>query len=134
MADSKIFGFADGFNWQDTVRKVYKEDDHSNWRGVSRTSLVGGSDERLVPFQLRYFEVAPGGFSSREKHEHQHVVVVVRGRGSVSLGEREQPVSFGDVVYIAPWEVHQFLNPDGPEPLGFLCVVSSERDRPVAVP
>ena len=139
MAESKILSFADGFNWQDAVRKVYKEDDQSNWHGVTRTSLVGGSDEIPVPFQLRYFEVAPGGFSSREKHAHQHVVVVVRGNGSVLLGEREQPVSFGDVVYVAPWEVHQFRNsnpdpnPDGPEPLGFLCVVPAERDRPVPV-
>ena len=131
---SKILNFAGEFNWQDTVRKVYKEDGQSNWHGVTRTSLVGGSDEIPVPFQLRYFEVASGGFSSREKHAHQHVVVVVRGKGSVVLGEREQPISFGDVVYVAPWEVHQFRNSDGPEPLGFLCVVPGERDRPVPVP
>ena len=134
MAESKILSFAEGFNWQDVVRKVYKEDDQSNWHGVTRTSLVEGNDEIPVPFHLRYFEVAPGGFSSREKHAHQHVVVVVRGNGSVLLGEREQPVSFGDVVYVAPWEVHQFRNPEGPEPLGFLCVVPAERDRPVPVP
>lgn len=131
---SKVLSFAEGFNWPAAVRKIYKEDDQSNWRGVTRTSLVDGSDEIPVPFHLRYFEVSPGGFSSREKHAHQHVVVVVRGRGAVLLGEREQSVSFGDVIYVAPWEIHQFRNSDGPEPLGFLCVVPSERDRPVSLP
>ena len=131
---SKVLNFTGEFNWQDAVRRIYKEDDESNWHGVTRTSLVGGSDEIPVPFHLRYFEVASGGFSSREKHAHQHVVVVVRGKGSVALGEKEQPISFGDVVYVAPWEVHQFRNPDGPEPLGFLCVVPSDRDPPVPVP
>ncbi len=131
---SRVLSCAEGFAWRDRVSRTYKEDAGSNWRGVTRTSLVGGSDEIPVPFHLRYFEVEPGGYSSREKHAHQHVVVVVRGRGSVVLGEREEPVSFGDVVYVAPWDVHQFRNPDGPEPLGFLCVVAAERDRPVPVP
>ena len=130
---SKVLNFAAGFHWRDAVRRIYKEDDQSNWHGVTRTSLVGGSDETPVPFHLRYFEVAAGGFSSREKHAHQHVVVVVRGKGSVVLGEREQSIGFGDVVYVAPWEVHQFRNADGAEPLGFLCVVPAERDRPVPV-
>ena len=130
-SESKVLSFVDGFAWQAAVRKVYKEDGEQNWRGVARTSLVGGSDGIDVPFHTRYFEVEPGGFSSREKHAHQHVVVIVRGRASVQLGEREQPVSFGDVVYVAPWEVHQFKNSEDDEPLGFLCVVPAERDRPV---
>ena len=131
---SRVLSCAEGFSWRERTRTTYKEDAQSNWHGVTRTSLVGGSDEIPAPFHLRYFEVEAGGYSSREKHAHQHVVVVMRGKGSVVLGETEQPVSFGDVVYVAPWDVHQFRNPDGPEPLGFLCVVAAERDRPVPVP
>ncbi len=82
---SRVLSCAEGFLWQDRARRTYKEDAQSNWRGVTRTSLVGGSDEIPVPFQLRYFEVEAGGYSSREKHAHQHVVVVVRGKGSVVL-------------------------------------------------
>ncbi len=133
-SQSRILSFKDGFAWLDRVRTVYKEDGTQNWRGVSRTSLVGGSDAIATPFQLRYFEVEPGGFSSREKHEHEHVVVIVRGRGHVELGERKQSVSFGDVIHVAPWDVHQFCNREGSEPFGFLCVVPAERDRPVPVP
>lgn len=129
---SKVIHHEGDFVWPEAVRRVYK-DEGGSWRGVTRTALVGGSEGTPVPFQLRYFEVETGGFSSLEKHEHEHVVVVVRGRGEVRLGRRREAVGFGDVVYIAPWEVHQFNNPDGPEPLGFLCMVPAERDRPVLV-
>lgn len=132
MSSSKVLKYQQDYTWQERARRIYK-DDSGNWTGVTRTSLIGGSDEIPVPFHLRYFEVEAGGFSSLEKHEHQHVVVIVRGRGKVTLGNRDTAVAFGDVVYIAPWEEHQFGNPDGPEPLGFLCMVPAERDRPVPV-
>jgi ribulose-bisphosphate carboxylase large chain len=32
-------------------------------------------------FHVRYFEIAPGGYSTLEKHEHEHVVIPIRGRG-----------------------------------------------------
>lgn len=130
--ESKVVKFKDGFSWQDAIKKIYK-DEPGSWRGVTRTSLISGADEIPTPFHLRYFEVEVGGFSSHEKHAHQHMVVVVRGQGKVTLGDHQQAVSFGDVVYIAPWEVHQFHNPEGPEPFGFLCMVPAERDRPVLV-
>ena len=59
-------------------------------------------------------------------------MVVLRGAGKVRLGETWHDVGFGDVVYVAPDEVHQLRNA-GAEPFGFLCVVDSERDRPVAL-
>ncbi len=132
VSQSRILRFREGFVWQAAARKVYKDEPES-WRGVTRTSLVGGADEIPVPFHVRYFEVEVGGFSSLEKHAHQHVILVVRGRGLVKLGDRQDSLSFGDVVYVAPWEVHQFRNPEGPEPFGFLCMVPADRDRPVLV-
>ncbi len=132
MTQSKILRYHDDYSWDERARRIYKDED-GNWKGVTRTSLIGGSDGLPVPFHLRYFEVEAGGFSTLEKHEHQHVVVIVRGCGQVTLGSRQAPVGYGDVVYIAPWEAHQFCNPDGPEPLGFLCMVPAERDRPVPV-
>ena len=33
------------------------------------------------PAQLRYFEVAPGGWTTLERHEHVHAVMVIRGKG-----------------------------------------------------
>lgn len=100
--------------------------------GVSRSVLVGDSGER-TRFHLRYFEIAPGGFTTLERHQHEHVVFVLRGEGLVRLGDAEHAVGFGDTVYVAPGEVHQLRNPSQSEPFGFLCLVDAERDRPVPV-
>ena len=95
--------------------------------GVMRSVLAGTKG-----FQVRYFEIASGGFSSREFHRHEHVVVVMRGRGDVWLDGTWHEVGFGDTIYVAPLEVHQLRN-TGAEPFGFLCVVDAERDAPVRV-
>ena len=99
--------------------------------GVAR-SVLAGTDGDATRCQVRYFELSPGGFSSREYHRHEHVVVVMRGAGEVYLGGTWHQVGFGDTVYVAPMEVHQLRNA-GAEPFGFLCVVDAERDAPVSV-
>ncbi len=116
--------------WRGVAREEYKPAAEHHC-GVARSVLAGGAGEK-TSFQLRYFEIAPGGFSTLEHHRHEHVVVVLRGRGEVRLGEKWHPLGFGDAVYVAPDEVHQLRNGTG-EPFGFLCVVDAERDRPVAV-
>jgi quercetin dioxygenase-like cupin family protein len=85
-----------------------------------------------MAFQLRYFEIAPGGFSSLEKHRHAHTIVVLRGRGRVVAGPRVFTVEPFDLVVIPPGAPHQFLNA-GAEPFGFLCPVDADRDPPQAL-
>ena len=116
--------------WQGVAVQQYKPaaDHHC---GVVRAVLVGASGEK-TRFQVRYFEIAANGHSTLEHHRHEHVVVVLRGRGQVRLGETWHHVGFGDTVYVAADEVHQLRNNDD-EPFGFLCIVDSERDRPVPV-
>jgi mannose-6-phosphate isomerase-like protein (cupin superfamily) len=53
----------------------------------------------------------------------------VRGCGQVILGDRVETVGHLDCVYVAPLTFHQF-HATQPEPLGFLCIVDRERDRP----
>lgn len=126
---SRVLRFAD-FSWEGVERGAYK-DPGARWRGVSRQLLVGGRGEP-IPFHVRYFEIEPDGYTTYERHEHQHVVIPLRGRGEVRLGDRWQPVGFGDVVHVAPSDPHQF-RAVGAEPFGFLCVVEADRDRPVAL-
>ena len=123
---SKILRFTD-YAWSGVSPIAYKKPD-GGWSGVSRHRLVG--DVEGTPFHMRYFEVAAGGHSSFECHEHQHAVMVIRGKGTVRLGERWDDIGFGDVVYVAANDPHQFRAADD-EALGFICVVSSERDRPI---
>lgn len=124
--DSRVIRFSD-FRWEGVDPVTYKKPG-ADWSAVSRQRLVGPAED--APFHLRYFEVQPGGYTTYERHEHQHVVFALRGAGEVRLGDRWQPVSYGDVVYVAPNEPHQF-RAAGDEPFGFLCIVAADRDRPI---
>ena len=125
---SRVVRRGPGFRWEGVPAADYKASAEHH-RGVTRIGLVGDQGEATA-FHLRYFEIAPGGFSSLEHHAHEHAVVVLRGQGEVRLGDAVHAVSFGDVVYVAPDEPHQFRNPSASEPLGFLCVVDAQRDAP----
>jgi S-methyl-1-thioxylulose 5-phosphate methylthiotransferase len=126
---SKVIRHAGGFDWRGILAEPYKADG-ATWEGISRRELIGKRGES-PRFHVRYFEIAPGGYSTLEKHAHEHVVIPLRGRGEARFGCSIYPVSFGDVVYVAPHDPHQFRAPaDADEPFGFLCIVNAERDAP----
>lgn len=129
MSGSRVLRHTD-YRWQGVEVRAYKDPVEGLFRGVTRQVLAGGSEP--LAFELRYFEIEPGGFSTLERHGHAHAVVVLRGRGSVRLEGTEHPLMPYDCVYVAPDAPHQFRAAEG-EPLGFLCVVDRERDRPVPV-
>jgi quercetin dioxygenase-like cupin family protein len=124
---------AEGYAWDGVQAQVYKSGQEAGreWRGIVRQVLVGDRSE-ATHFQLRYFEVSPGGYSSLEKHHHAHVVIAVRGRGRAILGATGHEMQPFDTVYVAPWTPHQFLAL-GDEPFGFFCIVDTARDRPQSV-
>lgn len=114
--------------WEGFDVLPYKDVEGSH-RGVSRQNLLKDAD---TEFEVRYFEVAPGGFTSYETHQHEHFVVVLRGSGEVVLGDEIRPVGLKDLVRVAGHVPHQFRN-SGDEPFGILCVVDRVRDRPTLV-
>lgn len=129
---SKVIRRRGEFTWEGVPLEPYKETTDA-WKGITRRELSGtrGESQR---FHVRYFEIAPGGYSTLERHEHEHVVIPIRGRGEVQFGCYIYNVGFGDVVYVAPNDAHQFRTPeDAGEPFGFLCLVNAERDAPQAV-
>ncbi|MFY9665106.1 MAG: cupin domain-containing protein [Candidatus Cybelea sp.] len=99
--------------------------------GVARHTLVGerksNPSEPGPAMELRYFEVQPGAASRLEKHEHEHYVIVRRGLGYAVIGDTATEIGADDVVYVAPLELHQFVN-RGDEPFGFYCFVDTCRD------
>ncbi len=106
--------------------RPYKEDERALFKTVSRQILF--SDPELHA-ELRYFEVAPGGFSTLERHEHMHAVMVLRGRGECLVGSKVRKIELHDLVTVPPWTWHQF-RAGAREPLGFLCMVNARRDKP----
>ena len=114
------------FRWDGVDHLPYKEDGRAPFRAISRQVLF--SDARLRG-ELRYFEIEPGGFSTLERHEHMHAVLILRGRGTCLVGSTVHALELHDLVTIDPLTWHQFKASAG-EPLGFLCLVDSLRDRP----
>lgn len=125
---SRVCRHRGDFSWRGTKAERYKIV-QGGWAQVSRTVLLGNRGEK-ARFSVRYFEIAPGGYSSLEKHAHEHFVLVVRGRGLVRVGKKREALSFMDCLYIGPNVPHQLTNPYD-EPFGFFCVVDAQRDRPI---
>jgi hypothetical protein len=115
------------YTWADVSVHPYKEDGGTHFMSITRQTLFKG--EGNLPVELRYFEMQPGGHSTLERHDHQHLVTIGRGCGQVLVGNQVYDVNTLDVVHIPPQTWHQFRANRG-EHLGFLCVVSCERDKP----
>ncbi|MGQ0568960.1 MAG: cupin domain-containing protein [Armatimonadota bacterium] len=120
------------FRWAGIPSIPYKATSNGSlfWKDVERFVLVGSRGEPTA-FQLRYFEIAPRGYSSFERHRHAHAVLVIRGRGHVRVADAVHRVGPMDFVFIPPDVPHQFRA--GREPFGFLCPVDAVRDRPQPV-
>jgi mannose-6-phosphate isomerase-like protein (cupin superfamily) len=112
--------------WEDVDLLPYKEDGRALFRSITRQTLF--SDPELAG-ELRYFEVAPGGYSTLERHEHMHAVLILRGRGHCLVGTEVRPVETRDLVTVPRLTWHQF-RATADEPLGFLCMVNATRDKP----
>lgn len=114
------------FTWKDVDILPYKEDG-THFKSITRQTLFVGTDD--LPVELRYFEIGPGGHSTLEKHQHQHKVMIIRGSGKVFVKDSVTEIGMNDLVHIPAWTWHQFRAVND-EPLGFLCIVANDRDRP----
>ncbi len=110
----------DGDTWPDGYPMRYRP-------YVKKIVLFGKRNG--LNFEVRYFEIEPGYASSLEKHQHQHAVLILKGRGYVLIGDRIYEVKPYDAVWIPSWTPHQLIASED-EPLGFICIVDVERDRP----
>ena len=114
------------FHWQGVDVLAYKQNGEAPFKDVTRQVLFEDPD---LACQMRYFEIAPGGHTTLERHVHVHAVMVVRGRGRVLVGTAIHELAQHDLIKVPPLTWHQFRAPDD-EPLGFICLVNAERDRP----
>ncbi len=124
--DANIRGFQPDYRWQDVERMPYKEEGSAPFKAISRQVLFA---DPALKCELRYFEMAADGYSTLERHEHAHAVMILRGEGHCLLGDTIRPVKQYDLVNIPAWTWHQFRATKG-EPLGFLCMVNAQRDKP----
>jgi quercetin dioxygenase-like cupin family protein len=114
--------------WEGVAPEGYVPGDATK---VVRHTLVGGRKESPADpgpaTEVRYFAVPPGAVTRLEKHEHEHYVIVGEGTAHAIVGDDVREIRTHDVVYVGPWEVHQFVN-TGETTFGFFCIVSAHRD------
>jgi len=113
------------YTWENVPLLAYKES--GPYKDVTRQILFEGAE--TLPVQWRYFEVQPGGHSTLERHQHIHWVLILRGRGACLVGDAITDIAEHDLVEIQPMQWHQFRAAED-APLGFLCLVAADRDRP----
>ncbi len=116
----------DGFRWDGVAHMPYKQDGSAPFKDVSRQVLF---HEDGLACELRYFEMGASGYSTLEQHEHAHAVMILRGNGECLVGDDVRAVKQFDLVTIPAWTWHQFRASDA-APMGFLCMVNVQRDRP----
>lgn len=73
-------------------------------------------------FAMRWFEMAPNGFTPLHEHPWEHEVFVLKGKGIVKGSSGESEFKEGDVIFIPPNETHQFTN-NSEENIEFLCLI-----------
>jgi mannose-6-phosphate isomerase-like protein (cupin superfamily) len=108
-------------DWQGATHRDY---DKEGVKGASGKVMISTADG-APHFLFRYYHVLPGGNTVLESHAHDHGVMILHGRARVRLGDRDFEVGTNDIIYISPWEVHQF-HTIGDVPFGFLCVIPNK--------
>lgn len=114
------------YRWDGVEVLAYKEEGAAPFKSVTRQTLFAHPS---LSGELRYFEVAPAGHTTLERHHHAHGVMILRGRARCLVFPQVRDIGEGDLVFIPPLTWHQFQTL-GDEPFGFLCLVNGDRDRP----
>ena len=114
------------FRWDRVELLRYKEEGSAPFKDITRQVLFSPPDQAA---DLRYFEIAPGGYSTLERHRHTHAVLILRGRGTVRIGTQTEQIGEHDLVTVDPLVWHQ-VHAAADRALGFLCLVAKDRDRP----
>ena len=113
------------FEWDKIETLQYKDEDgNPSFKGVTRKKLLSEDGN-----EVRYFEVQPNGHTTLEKHQHTHIVIPIRGAGTCLVADQVYELQINDFVFVPTWAWHQFRAAEN-EPLGFVCIVPVDRDRP----
>ncbi len=89
--------------------------------GVGLRVVIGPADG-APNFVMRVFEVQPGSSTPWHSHDWEHEVFVLAGAGEAVSSEGKTPIKVNRTVFVAPNEMHQFVN-TGFGVLRFICVI-----------
>ncbi|MBL8877658.1 MAG: cupin domain-containing protein [Phycisphaerales bacterium] len=93
----------------------------------AKMRMLVGPNEGASNFHMRHFEVAPGGYTPHHQHDYEHEILILRGSGTAASEQGDRDIRAGDVIWVAPNEMHQFRN-TGREPLEFICLIPAPKN------
>lgn len=113
-----------------SVSEIKAQDVAETVDGVKDTTIrwLITKDIGSPTFEMRYFEVKPGGYSPLHRHSWEHGVFIVKGKALVVTENGTSEMEEGGAALVRPWELHQFKNV-GSEPLGFICVIPKRDEQ-----
>jgi quercetin dioxygenase-like cupin family protein len=129
MCNNKLVHRFNDFTWEGIEIKGYKKSTEGKTTSFAcvEKQVICPSDSD-IDFEVRYFEIGKGGYTTLEKHEHVHFVVIVRGKGKIIIGEQVFEAHPFDAFKVPSWDAHQLINTDA-TPFGFFCSVNAQRDK-----
>lgn len=96
------------------------------YQGIEKRVLAGPRDG--YPGYMREFSLDPGGSTPHHSHDWYHLVYVVAGSGTATIGDREEALETGSVVFVEGGVKHRFVNA-GSGVFRFLCLVTENGDK-----
>jgi len=93
----------------------------------ARMRMLVGPADGASNFHMRHFEVEPGGHTPHHQHDYEHEILILKGNGRAQSAAGERTFKAGDVIWVPPNEMHQFVN-TGPTPLEFICLIPAPKD------
>ncbi len=112
--------------WHDVEVRAYKPDAEDTWKDLTRQVLF---ESPHMDCEVRFFDVAPGGHTTLERHKHAHAVIVLDGHGECLVADQIHDLRPHDLIETLPFDWHQF-RAAADEHLAFVCIVDKNRDRP----
>lgn len=94
--------------------------------GSSIRWMIDDDHDDAPTASLRMIEVQPGGSSPRHTHPYEHENFVVEGKGRVLIEDQWHDLNPGDVAYVPPGILHQYVNA-GDTVFKFLCLIPVKR-------
>jgi methionyl-tRNA synthetase len=112
------------------LRKFSRDALESEPHGVLYRDLYPWAEIDDTPFGSSLAIVLPGGRTMLHSHSPAETFIICRGIGTISVDQKTEPVSAGDVIYLPPGCVHDLRNDSPTDDLVFVSVFWKARAEP----
>lgn len=93
----------------------------------ARMRMLVGPEEGASNFHMRHFELEPKGHTPHHRHDYEHECVILKGTGIIKSEQGDRPFKPGDVLFVPPGEMHQFVNTSD-EAVEFICLIPAPKN------